>query len=227
MLAINPVLWLLDDSRRLRWAAWALAVVGATALIATSALAPGSLFVNTYLAGPCYFVLKVFFAIQTCRFFSEARRTGALELLCCTPLSLRTMVAGQWMALRRLFLWPVVTLMLAQLGCLCFLGKSLLSMPAGAGFMGYYVPLLILRQIANSAADFYALGWFGMWLALTLQRPATATGLTVLYVLILPALAFCVPTLATDAVFIVVGWSKLWESTGPGKSEWAARSRRN
>ena len=77
------------------------------------------------------------------------------------------------------------------------------------GLVGFYIPLMILKQIANSIADFFALGFFGMWLALTLQKPANAAGLTILYVLVLPAILLCVPTLAIDVVFIIVGASKL------------------
>jgi len=230
-LDINPVLWLLDDSRRLRWVAWSLAILGGAALLLTSSLGSsfGLAFV-TYVAWPFYFLLKVFFAIQACRFFSEAHRTGALEALCCTPLTTSSIISGQWMALRRIFLWPVIILILSQLACLCFLGSSIFpgsvsssvvvvngaavksgaaAMPSPVSFMGWYVPFLMLKQIANSIADFFAVGWFGMWLALSLKKPGTATGLTILYVLVLPAVAFCVPTLATDTVFIVIGVSKL------------------
>jgi ABC-type transport system involved in multi-copper enzyme maturation permease subunit len=231
LLDVNPVLWLMDDSRRLRWVAWGLAVVGGGALLLTASLGNSfTAFFNTYLAWPFYFLLKLFFAIQACRFFSEARRTGALELLCCTPMTMSSIISGQWMGLRRIFLWPVTTLILCQLACLCFLGGSIF--PGGVsgfvvatngavvtsgtaatapslGFMGWYLPFLMVKQIANSIADFLAVGWFGMWLALTLQKPGAATGLTILYVLVLPAVLFCVPTLATDVVFIVIGYSKL------------------
>jgi ABC-type transport system involved in multi-copper enzyme maturation permease subunit len=212
LLDVNPILWLLDDSRRMRLLAWGIAIVcGAALLIATAfgRLGPFALFLNTYLAWPCYFLLKVFFAIQTCRFFSEARRTGALELLCSTPMTMREMVAGQWMALRRIFVWPVIVLILCQLACLCFLGSSFFPKGVPSAFLGLYMPFLMLKQIVNSIADFFAIGWFGMWLALTVQKAAAAAGWTILYVLVLPAIAFCVPTLATDAVFIIVGYSKL------------------
>ncbi len=245
LLDVNPVLWLLDDSRRLRWVAWGLAVLGAAAMLAMAKLGPAfNLFLITYVAWPFYFLIKVFFAIQACRFFSEARRTGALELLCCTPMTMPAIISGQWMGLRRIFLWPVMVLMLSQLACLCFLGAftfpgSVPSRvvvtnraagnaasasvaitngavatpaalpPAPMAFMGWYPPFLILKQIGNAIADFFAVGWFGMWLALTLQKPGAASGLTILYVLILPTVLFCVPTLATDAVFITVGYSKL------------------
>jgi ABC-type transport system involved in multi-copper enzyme maturation permease subunit len=239
LLAINPVLWLLDDSRRLRWIAWGLAAAGGAALLLTAGLGNAlSAFFNTYLAWPFYFLLKVFFAIQACRFFSEARRTGSLELLYCTPMTMPSILSGQWMALRRIFLWPVTIMILSQLACLCFLGNSVfpgsvsgpVATTSGAvaapslSFMGWYVPLLMLKQIANSIADFFAVGWFGMWLALSLKKPGAATGLTILYVLILPAVAFCIPTLATDAVFIIVGYSKLQQDFRGRRVNWMGSS---
>jgi ABC-type transport system involved in multi-copper enzyme maturation permease subunit len=242
LLGINPVLWLLDDSRRLRWVAWGVAVAGgATLLLVTASQRGVVLYVNIYMGWPFYFILKVFFAIQACRFFSEARRTGALEMLCCTPISTSSIISGQWIALGRIFLWPVIVLILSQLACLCFLGDPLrfanglsamavkpggVAVQSGAPLwppdvtaMEWSPALLIFNQIANSIADFFAVGWFGMWLALSLKKPATATGLTILYVLVLPALAFCVPTLAIDVVFIVVGYSKLQQDfRGRGRS---------
>ncbi len=230
LLDVNPVLWLLDDSRRLRWVVWSLTAVGGAALLLTAGFgAAFAVFFITYLAWPIYFLLKVFFAIQVCRFFSEARRTGALELFCCTPMTMRSIISGQWMALRRIFLWPVIILILCEVACLCFLGGSIFPggvsssvvavkgavvkpvapPPPSVGLLGWYEPFLMLKQIANSIADFFAVGWFGMWLALTLQKPGAASGLTILYVLVLPVVLFCVPTLATDTVFIVVGYSKL------------------
>jgi ABC-type transport system involved in multi-copper enzyme maturation permease subunit len=217
LLEANPVLWLLDDSRRLCWIAWVLALAGAAVLFLLAAKGKAvALFTAGYLVWPFYFLLKVFFAIQACRFFSEARRTGALELLCCTPLTMRTIIRGQWMALRRLFLWPVLLLLCAHLAAFAVMASDdsfqlLMRGATGGGGVKFMLLWTVVKSVPNSVADFFALGWFGMWLALSLRKPALATGLTILYVLILPTIAFCVPTLATDAVFIVIGCNKLSE----------------
>ena len=57
-------------------------------------------------------------------------------------------------------------------------------------------------------ADCYALGWFGMWLALTLKKPGLAPGLTILLVLVLPSWLCCLDVIA-DIFFIGWGVTKL------------------
>ncbi len=222
LLDTNPVLWLLDDSRRLRWVAWALALAGAAALIFVASKWPDQAgAVSIYLSWPFYFLLKLFFGIQACRFFSEARRTGTLEMFCCTPITMKTMIRGQWLALRGIFLWPAVVLMGAHLVCVGALWFSFGSAHKPSPIFGSaFFPLMALLQVANSVADFFALGWFGMWSALSYKKAGTATGLTILYVLILPAILRCVPTLAIDTVFIVVGWTKLQEDFRRRQPDW-------
>src|SRR6185369_16885251 len=44
--------------------------------------------------------------IQASRLFSEPRRTGALELLLCTPLTTDEIIKGHWLTLRRRFFAP-------------------------------------------------------------------------------------------------------------------------
>jgi hypothetical protein len=109
------------------------------------------------------------------------------------------------MALRRLFLWPGVLFMVAQIIAMLAMDYSR-PLP---GFMNFYAPLGMLWQIGRSVADFFAVGWFGMWLALKGKKPEMAAGLTILFVLVLPLFAFCIPTAAIDVVFIVVARSKL------------------
>jgi ABC-type transport system involved in multi-copper enzyme maturation permease subunit len=226
LLDVNPVLWLLDDSRRMRWVAWLLSLAAVGVIIALMALnRPTAPFLLGYVVWPFYFLIKVFVAIQACRFFGEARRTGAFELLCCTPLTMRAVVEGQWMLLRRVFLWPLIVLLSTHLAALIYASSSTGSMfagAAGAGPMGFgsIFFLFQFKVIPNNLADFFAIGWFGMWLALSMQRPNMATGLTILSVMILPMIFFCVPTLVTDAIFISIGWVKLSEDFRLRQAQW-------
>jgi ABC-type transport system involved in multi-copper enzyme maturation permease subunit len=208
LLDLNPVLWLLEDSRAVRWMTWALCIAGSVLVIACAAWGKtGVMFIPTF-SRPFYFLMKVLFTLQACRFFSEARCTGTLELLCTTPISSKTMIEGQWLALRRLFLWPVLILMSAELLCWLFsLGGFSSQVPPGMFWFTLFFG--VPWQVATSIADFFAIGWFGMWLALTAKKPQFAAGLTILFLLILPSVAFCVPTFVIDIIFIVVCMSKL------------------
>jgi ABC-type transport system involved in multi-copper enzyme maturation permease subunit len=206
LLEINPVLWLMDDSRRLRWVAWGLAITGGSVMVIVGRLGPMPGFFTSYLTWPFYFLLKVFFAIQACRFFSEARRTESLELLRATPLNGQAILEGQWLALGRIFLWPVIILIAAQFGALIASKHDYIR---GQPMDFYFLFPVFLWQTGNYVADFFALGWFGMWLALTCKKPEMAAGLTILFVLILPMVAFCVPNIIIDFVFIIFARSKL------------------
>jgi ABC-type transport system involved in multi-copper enzyme maturation permease subunit len=228
LLEANPVLWLLDDSRRLRWVAWALSLVGvAVVMVIRGIRGPmGQLFLG-YATWPIYFLLKIFVAIQACRFFVEARRNGALELLCCTPLTMKAIVQGQWMLLRRVFLWPFVVLLSVQFAAVLDSPGNLSAIGPGVvipGPFAFYFFYTQYRFILNNLADFYAVGWFGMWLASSMRRPNMAAGLTILFVVILPTIAFCVPTIILDAIFILVGWTKLSEDFRLSETRFTAKS---
>src|SRR5208282_774617 len=55
LLESNPVLWLLDDSRRLRWVAWTLTGLGGVLMIALCHCRAGAYF-NTWISWPFYFL---------------------------------------------------------------------------------------------------------------------------------------------------------------------------
>jgi hypothetical protein len=209
LLSINPVAWMVGYSARLRWIIWVLAILGSAAFLLIALIPQGVGFMmGSYIGWPFFFILKVFFAIQSCLFFSDSRRSGALELLCCTPLTIRSMISGQWMALRRTFLWPVLVLILSQVVSLCLAERAfILNMPNSSG--GEMISLMFALQVGKSVTDFFAIGWLGMWLALTLRKPGSATGLTILFVMVLPPVLFCIPTVLIDAVLIAVSYSKL------------------
>jgi hypothetical protein len=228
LLDVNPVLWLLDDSRRLRWVAWLLSMGGVLALAFMTQAGGAALFFCGYVMWPFYFLLKVFFAIQACRFFAEARRTGALELLSCTPLKMRAVIQGQEMLLRRVFMWPLLIMMAAHLAFLVYAISKSGGMFGGPGMPGLFNIFFLYRPflvIPNTVADFLAIAWFGMWLALSMQRPNMAAGLTLLCVVILPTIVYCIPTLVTDAIFIVIGVAKLMEDFRLRQAQWVTLKR--
>ena len=210
LLPLNPVLWLSSepDLRRIAWMiVW---VWGAVVLLVTlfGRSEEGAFALSAYGVRPFGFLLKWLLALQACRFFVEARRSGALEMLLCTPLTSRDIIRGQALALRKSFLWPVVSLLALQVVpslVQVSAEPSWASLQAGTAFFGLFTGgVYCLRMIA----DCYALGAFGMWLALTLKKPALAPALTILFVLVLPSV-LCWLDIFADLFFILWGVTKL------------------
>jgi len=229
MLDLNPIAWLSEKNSGLNSWVWILTAAGVIipALI---------LFVDRSVltfAGISYifliliFVLKIMVAFQACRFFAEARRSGALEMIFSTPLTAEGILQGQWLAMRRLFLWPAVLIFALQFVL------ALLTVDASTQFVNAKIvtpaappislqnilasrwPILlmsavsILYKTAKSVADIFAVGAVGMWFALSFKKPNLAVGMTILFVLIIPGLLFCVPDLVIDLVFYLWASSKL------------------
>jgi hypothetical protein len=209
----DPVLRLTGEARPLRWAAWL--IVGAWGLLLSASRSwfpqPWSAW---FAASAFAFLLKALVAFQACRFFVEARRSGALELLLCTPLRSTDLVRAQWQAVLRTFLLPLLTFLVLSWIALGFhSGRAALgpmfSPPSAVPGMrtgGLGAMLLTIRL----AADILATGWFGMWLALTVRTPGVAPGLTIFAVLILPMLLSQF-SLVTDMLFISWATTRLQE----------------
>ena len=206
----DPMLRLVGDPALLRCAVW-LVVIAWGALLCAGRFWPRHAPPDLLAATVCAFLLKTLVAFQACRFFVEARRSGALELLLCTPLRNADLIRAQWRALLRIFLWPlIVFLVLFWIAVASAPGHprsvflapvpNALS-PLRSGFLGACFLTIGL------AADILATGWFGMWLALTVRKPGLAPALTILAVLILPALLFRFDLVA-DMLFISWGTTR-------------------
>ena len=58
--------------------------------------------------------IKLWIAIEAGQQISEDRRAGAMELLLSTPLTVKDLLTGQFMALRRQFLGPLLVIMVIE-----------------------------------------------------------------------------------------------------------------
>jgi ABC-type transport system involved in cytochrome c biogenesis permease component len=211
--SFDPVLSLTGEPRPLRRAAWLIVVAWGALLYASRSVFPQPW--PAWLAASAFaFLFKVLVAFQACRFFVEARRNGALELLLCTPLRNSDLIRAQWHAVLRVFLGPLIIFLALAWLAIAFnparatLGSTGAPRDALTGMRtgGLGAALLTIRL----AADILATGWFGMWLALTLRTPGVAPGLTVFAVLILPMLLSQF-SLVTDMLFISWGTTRLQE----------------
>jgi ABC-type transport system involved in multi-copper enzyme maturation permease subunit len=208
LLESSPVVWLVQKSGEGRfWSGGrALPLVLASVALLISILgaqwAGAGQMITGWLMWPATLGVKLLLAAQACRLFVEGRRSGLLELLVCSPLSSQEIISGQWRALKRVFFWPGV-MMTAAAGLSMlpnFSAFASISMPAGGfEFMFEFMFLVItvgslILGVLAIPAQLLALGWLGMWLGLSVKRPGTAFGFTVLFGLIVPPFVFCLPT---------------------------------
>ena len=210
LLAGNqPLVWLLQSSAGLKLLCWSLAgvwAVGATVAISLSAVDGrdaywGAIFAASKVVS---FALKAIFVMVACRFFTDARRSGLLEVLMCAPLADAEIVRSQWRSLWRLFAGPLA-LFSAPLCLRTLLGWDVMGarVEMASVLTGYGCGALLA---VNTLTDFLALGWVGMWYAATMKTPTLAPGLTMLLVLLLPSVLFCVPAFIINVLFVV--WAR-------------------
>lgn len=224
LLDQNPVLAWRVSRVRMRLFAWMLAGLGAFLVVANLALSGAPLLPFTYVPivglpsstpyvslvlTAVLLLLKVLFAWEACDFWVEGRRQGGLEMLLSTPVTDELVLAAQWTVLRRTFLGPLILLLVALT-----LGPAaqafLMSGTAGAGSVnalaawGLWMYLLVTLPL-----EMLALAWMGAWLALSGTRPSRAFGLTVLLVMVLPALFFCLPSFLAAGVWFGYARSRM------------------
>jgi ABC-type transport system involved in cytochrome c biogenesis permease component len=231
LLAVNPFLWRVGRERWKPGVVWmslgvvALVWIGATLKYGRDWVGEAAYLTTAFLlmAG-----LKLGIAVEAGHTFCEDRRSGALELVLATPLTVREIVRGQWLALRRQFFAPVcVTLGL----CFLFLLLTLADSSLGDERPGLVV--LWAAVMVMLVADSLALTSLGMWMGLTRNSTNRAAGDTVLRILVLPWVFYAVgiailaaarspepgwplflglwfiPGLVVDVMFGVVAWRKL------------------
>lgn len=209
-----PLPWLLRMAERSRVWLWALTGCWAAGVIGLMFLVGSQGFEVFWL--PVFFVakglallLKIVFTVVACRFFAEARRGGLLEMILSTPLTDREIIRSQWQHLRRWFVGPV-GLFCAPLLLRTVIGWDEIGFNAGAAIIAVLTGFGSGAFLAlNTLIDFFALGWVGMWFAVSMRKPGLAPGVTVLLVLILPAALFCVPSFLIDIFFIAWASRKL------------------
>jgi ABC-type transport system involved in multi-copper enzyme maturation permease subunit len=214
LMEVNPVYWLNSRRNSWPWITWATALFAWVAALTGIGLAWG---INApaaplvFLSVPFASLLlmapaRIEMGIQASRFFSEPRRTGALELLLSTPLTTEEIIQGHWLTLRRRFLAPVASLVGLVLLMLVF---GLVG--AGRDFILFAIFMggKCLFLVAAFIADVLAAGWVGMLMGLTAKKPGQAPGLTVLYTVVLPTVAFCVPDLVVAVPLIFWARDKL------------------
>ena len=130
-------------------------------------------------------LLKFWVGLEAGRNLAEDRKSGALELVLSTTLGVKDILRGQWQALRGQFLGPLLTVLALQLICLAasLQRESFQAQPLN--------PVLWITFMALVVADTLALGWVGLWGALTAKKPSHLAGMTLLRILVVPWVLYC------------------------------------
>ena len=216
LLEINPALWL---AHRQRWR-WLLLWIFSFACVALFAFIVayywnsknrgvnyGILIGVNFFFGVVILGLKFWMAAQASRFFIEAWRTGALELLLTSPLPEKKIIRGQWSALARLFFVPVALIVFTQ-GVFGFLQMDELRGIASGMPPQFFSPkgqfVFTLVSITITLADLTALEWFGMWMGLTTRRPNIAVLKTILFIIAIPWFA---SLFAQGYLMLLISWA--------------------
>jgi hypothetical protein len=185
LMPINPVTWL---GCRERWQAisfWVISGIAIGVLILIFVFDPGSTRYQiwSFVSVGLTLVLYIGFASQSCRFFTDARRTTVLELLLSTPLTGQQIIYGQWKAALRMFGPPLGVFLAAY-----FVGIFALqqSAPSPNPFQAFSVASARALVVA---ADLATLTWFGMWMGLISKSANVAAWKTLFFVQVLPWVA--------------------------------------
>jgi len=162
-------------------------------------------------------LLKLWFATEAGRQLAEDRRHGALELLLSTPLGVRDILLGQFLALQRQFLGPLIVVLLADLLFLLSTLSSSLDDANRVAWISVWSAAMVML-----VADLAGLYWVGMWQGLIAQNPNRAASRSLLRILVLPwimmALVILLLTLGTN-LLADVSWRfflSLWFLAGIG-----------
>jgi hypothetical protein len=155
-------------------------------------------------AGLLSLALEFWLASHVCRFYVDGKRSGFLELMMVTPTTRADILAGHWLALRRLFLAPVLAQLLLTLTCQGIRVWAVYS-AAAAAQGGKTIPaasnfdaevLQITGLVLGALAWFIGLitlAWFSIWMGITSKKIPVAMLKTFWYAKILPGfgISFC------------------------------------
>ena len=157
------------------------------------------------------YLLKLWLAAVAPQSFNASRRSGALELLLCTPLSPPELVRGQVDVLYAYFVGPALVMVagfpIFGIGGMA-LGNSMGALGADSSPLVLGIFWLILFIL-----DFHAIAYAGLWFGLTNARVDRAIAKTIFGVLVMPWISMVIPFIGCLGV---IGWPVFWIS-------WASR----
>jgi hypothetical protein len=177
----DPIAWLASRTQRFRL--WILLAMFAGLLMMSVTLDAGPIpWIATSILSILSLLLYLWMTAHATRFCADGVRTGAFELILCTPASARQIIRGEWRAYIRTFA-PALALLLIAL--------ALLNSITGwrEGQTNLEVAASHVDTIISSLTTAAAIAWVGMWLGLRSRKPHIAVIKTYVFVLIIPGVA--------------------------------------
>lgn len=180
----HPFAWIITRERRPLWRLWAglLVIFGVWVWgyleVRDDWLVPAMALVVLAAAGGW---LKLQMAGMACRPWNEHRRSGALELLLCTPQTPADLTAGHLAGLRRTMLPPLVAVV-AGAGVL--MSAAVRQEGSMSDVQESVWAFLVMAVVL--VLDLWTLAWAGMWQGLRRAKYLRAVAGTVGWVLVLP-----------------------------------------
>lgn len=129
-------------------------------------------------------ILKVALISESCRQLNEQRKSGALELLLSTPLTVRQLIDGIGLALRRAYGYPTAFVIIVDVTLLWA------GLRRGSGPDNGAIVLVFIAGMAILLLDLYAIKWIGLWRGLNAAGFPQAAGSVGLIILVLPWVLF-------------------------------------
>jgi hypothetical protein len=204
----EPALWLAEQTLPGRNVLWASVIIGAVFCFGAGLF--GGKFAAVLIIAcvvTLTILLNVWMAAIAPQSINASRRSGALELLLCTPLEVERLIKGQVEAMVNYFIAPgmVLSILLPGVGVLgaalsaneSAAEASIITLMFGVFWLGFFVLVV------------HAFAYTGVWHGLINARPERAVGQTVFKVLILPLLTLLIPVCG---FFGVVLWPMYWIS---------------
>jgi ABC-type Na+ efflux pump permease subunit len=191
------MLWLASRGEKSSRVAWALALftVGGIAILVNSTSPKNPFRATLGSVGPelavAIFIavmnslMNILVASQACRCLAEARRNTTLEVVLCTPLRVEQILQGQVLALKRLFLRPMLLVLAAEAT-----GIFALFYANSGGLLNTRALHTVFVAEAAFIIFFFlelqAVAWVGMWFGLCSKNESRAVFKTIFYIILLP-----------------------------------------
>jgi hypothetical protein len=190
----NPIEWLADrDGRTPVWM-WITLVGSALAwMMVHPSFNSGRSSIELAVLGGMLFhaILKCWIAWEATLRFSADRRCGALEVLLSTPLTVREIIRGQLTSLFKLFLKPLLAVLVVDLALLIS-GLQGQNSPTGSSALTLTGAIMTMMFVL----DVPAVALQGLWQGVRARRASMAMLWTVGRVMLLPSALFAVAMIA-------------------------------